>query len=63
LKASFENEKRRLFGFIAEHFATDFDPRNPVDSQAFRQIIEKASAEWLRLESLMPPFEGCSVYR
>jgi hypothetical protein len=50
LKANFEDEKRKMFGLVAEHFANFFDARHSFDSQSYRQVIEKASSEIEKLK-------------
>jgi chromosome segregation ATPase len=50
LKVNFEDEKRKMFGLVAEHFAHFFDARHSFDAQSFREVIEKASSEIERLK-------------
>jgi chromosome segregation ATPase len=45
LKASFEEEKRKMYSFLALKFACFFDPRQSFDTQLFSSVIEKASTE------------------
>jgi chromosome segregation ATPase len=51
IRTSLENEKRRTGACLATHFGSFVDMRRALDSRAFKDVIERASAEMARLRN------------
>lgn len=50
-KVKFENEKRKLFAFVADQFRQFFNPQDSLDETTIKAIITRASSELARLIS------------
>lgn len=49
LKAQYEAEKRKLYGFVASQFMFFFDARVQLQDESFKQVLHKAKSELDRL--------------
>ncbi|OHT06691.1 hypothetical protein TRFO_25146 [Tritrichomonas foetus] len=50
-RTNLENEKRKLFAFVADQFRQFFNPHDSLDENTFRCLVSKASSELIRLMS------------
>jgi chromosome segregation ATPase len=69
IKAKFENEKREIFGYVADAFRGFYKAAEQIDERTFRSVIDKTKEELQRLtvseeeiKRLLGAFEGQSAH-